>query len=99
MPQRSLLKKISSNTNQFVDLKCKKFNNLYVTNSDSEAITINVVFGKDDNAGETSITNGGFVIEGVTIPVGVTMSIPGMDFSNLLGSAAVVGGHQQYQAR
>ena len=92
MPQRSLLKKISSNTNQFVDLKCKKFNNLYVTNSDSEAITINVVFGKDDNAGETSITNGGFVIEGVTIPVGVTMSIPGMDFSNLLGSAAVVGG-------
>jgi hypothetical protein len=92
MAQRSLLLKISSNTNQYVDLKCKKFKNLYITNSDSETITINLVIGKDDNAGETSITNGGYILQGISIPQGVTMNVSGVDFSGLLGSAAVTGG-------
>ena len=92
MAQRSLLLYISSNTNQYVDLKCKKFKNLYITNSDSETITINLVIGKDDNAGETSVTNGGYILQGVSIPQGVTMNISGVDFSGLLGSAAVTGG-------
>jgi len=92
MAQQSLLLYISSNTNQFVDLKCQKFKNLYVTNSDSETITINLVIGKDDNAGETSLTNGGYILQGVSIPQGVTMNFSGVDFSGLLGSAAVVGG-------
>ena len=55
---QSLLLHISSNTNQFVDLKCKSFRKLLVANSHSEDITINLVVGKDDNAGQTSVTNG-----------------------------------------
>ena len=47
---QSLLLHISSNTNQFVDLKCKSFRKLLVANSDSEDITINLVVGKDDTA-------------------------------------------------
>ena len=91
MAQRSLLLYISSNTNQYVDLKCKKFKNLYITNSDSETITINLVIGKDDNAGETSITNGGYVLQGVSIPQGVTMHVPGMNFSQLVNSTDISG--------
>ena len=86
-----LLLKISSNTNQFVDLKCKAFKKLIVTNSDSEAITINLVVGKDDNAGETSITNGAFILEGVTIPVGVSMSLEDMNFSQLVTRSTIAG--------
>ena len=92
MAQRSLLLKISSSTNQYVDLKCRKFKNLYITNSDSETIAINLVIGKDDNAGETSITNGGYILEGVSIPQGVTMHVPGIDASSLHPAAGVTGG-------
>jgi len=85
----SLLLHISSNTNQFVDLKCISFKKLLVTNSDSEAITINLVVGKDDNAGQTSVTNGGFILQGIKIPQGVTLSMEGIDFSDLVTSTAV----------
>ena len=42
---QSLLLHISSNTNQFVDLKCKSFRKLLVANSDSEDKTIKLVVG------------------------------------------------------
>jgi len=89
---KQLLLKVSTNTNQFVNLNCKKFTNLYISNSDSEDITINVAIGKDDNAGQTSITNGAYFLEGVTIPMGVTMHVPGINFSQLRGADAVSGG-------
>lgn len=85
----SLLLHISSNTNQFVDLKCISFKKLLVTNSDSEAITINLVVGKDDNAGQTSVTNGAYILQGIKIPQGVTLSMEGIDFSDLVTSTVV----------
>jgi len=86
---KQLLLYISSNTNQFVDLKCLSFKNLYVTNSDSETIAINLVVGKDDNAGQTSVTNGAYVLQGVSIPQGVTMCIPAMNFRSLRKAAGI----------
>tara|TARA_R100000995_G_C3461738_1_gene113532 strand:- start:531 stop:878 length:348 start_codon:yes stop_codon:yes gene_type:complete len=85
----SLLLNISSNTNQFVDLKCLSFKKLLISNSDSEAININLAIGKDDNAGQTSITNGGYVYQGIKIPQGVTLCIDGLDFSDLVSSSVV----------
>ena len=86
---QSLLLHISSNTNQFVDLKCKSFRKLLVANSDSEDITINLVVGKDDNAGQTSVTNGAYVYQGVKIPQGVTLHIDGFDFGGLATTSEV----------
>ena len=86
---QSLLLHISSNTNQFVDIKCKSFRKLLVANSDSEDITINLVVGKDDNAGQTSVTNGAYVYQGIKIPQGVTLCIDGLDFSDLVSSSVV----------
>ena len=76
---QSLLLHISSNTNQFVDLKCKSFRKLLVANSDSE----------DDNAGQTSVTNGAYVYQGVKIPQGVTLHIDGFDFGGLATTSEV----------
>jgi hypothetical protein len=89
---KQLLLKVDTNTNQFVNLNCKKFTNLYISNSDSEDITIHLVVGKDDNAGQTSITNGAYILRGVTIPMGVTMHFPGINFSQLRGADAISGG-------
>ncbi len=67
-----------SNSNQFVDFKTDSFKTLNITNSDSETITVNVVFGKDDNSGQTSITNGIYILQGVSIPQGVSMQLSNM---------------------
>ena len=68
-------------TANYKDFKLKKFRLLNISNRDTTAITIDVVFGKDDNDGESSITNGIFILDGVTIPIGATLSLGPMDFS------------------
>jgi hypothetical protein len=86
---QSLALLINSNTNQFVDLKCKSFRKLLVCNGDTEDITIHLVVGKDDNAGQTSITNGAFIYRHVKIPQGVTLHIDGFDFGGLATTSEV----------
>ena len=86
---QSLALYINSNTNQFVDLKCKSFRKLLVCNGDTEDVSIHLAIGKDDNAGQTSITNGAFIYRGVKIPQGVTLCIDGFDFGGLATTSEV----------
>ena len=96
MAQRSLLKNITTNTNQLVDLNCKRFKSIKITNIDAEEISINLAIAKDDNVGSTSFasTAGAYILKGVAIPVGVTLHVDGFDFTNLIGADAVVGGQK-----
>jgi len=94
MANRSLLKNISANTNYFVDLNCKRFKTLRVTNVDSETVSISLAIGKDDNAGGSSLTNGAYVHKSLSIPQGVTLYIEGFDFTNLIAADAVEGGQK-----
>lgn len=77
MPQVAY-KITGSNSNQFVDFKTDSFKTLTIANSDSETITVSVVFGKDDNAGQTSITNGIFILQSVSIPQGASLQLSNM---------------------
>ena len=93
--RKQLLKSITTNTNQFVDLKCKSFKDLWVSNVDTEEILIDIAIGQDNNAGQTSLTaDGAFVHYKVTIPIGVTLHVPGMNFNQLIKSADVAGAVQ-----
>ena len=96
MAQRSLLKNITTNTNQFVDLNCKRFKSIKITNGDSEEISINLLIGDADSVGDTSIvsTKGAYILKGVAIPIGVTLHVDGFDFTNLIGADAVEGGQK-----
>ena len=96
MANRSLLKNITTNTNQLVDLNCKRFKSIRITNSDSEEIFINLAIAKDDKARSTSFTNtdGGYILKGTSIPTGVTIHIDGFDFTNLIGADAIEGGQK-----
>jgi hypothetical protein len=96
MANRSLLKNITTNTNQFVDLNCKRFKSIKITNIDTEEISINLAIAKDDKVGSTSFANteGGYILKGTSIPTGVTIHIDGFDFTNLIGADAVEGGQK-----
>ncbi len=96
MAQRSLLKNITTDTNQFVDLNCKRFKSIKITNGDNEEVSINLAIAKDDKVGSTSFTSteGAYILKAVAIPVGVTLHVDGFDFTNLIGADAVVGGQK-----
>ena len=96
MAQRSLLKNISTDTNQFVDLNCKRFKFIKITNGDNEEVSIDLAIAKDDKVGSTSLSvgEGAYILKGVAIPVGVTLHVDGFDFTNLIGADAVVGGQK-----
>ena len=86
---RQLLLSVTTNTDQFVNLHCKSFKELFVTNADTEDIEIDVAIGKSNSAGTTSLTEGAKILQAVKIPTGVTMCLTGFDFDQLLGASAV----------
>ena len=70
-------------TANFKDFKTTKFKELVIANSDSTDVTVSVVFGKDDNDGQSSITGGIYILQSVVIPVGASLCLGPMDFTNL----------------
>jgi len=72
----------------FVDLGAEPVRKIYISNTDTTAITVSLIVGENDIIGTSSIGaySGAYYIKNVQIPVGVTLELEDIKVSRLYTS-------------
>ena len=85
---RTLIKSITGVN--FVDIGRNAISELYITNTYTSQIKVNIMIGQDDIAGSSSKgeNTGAYLIKDVAIPVGVTLTLNDLDVSRAYTSAS-----------